>query len=328
MIRYDRWLTDAAMAQWAASRVPSRLLLPLLHCVPTDLSAFDLQLRERRLGEDGVLQMYHGNTCLLRITSKQGGVGLSICFGSYEQSVAKLLPGLRREWAVGEVSVLGRHLCALLPELVDHVGAAYYRNRKEGFWENRLAYSHGRKWNSEQEWLIVDRQAVIGYSDETERQKLEGPIVRRHLDALAAVDRGEDASWAASKTFGNELDLLAIDRQSSLVCVELKHASNSGGVYYGPFQAAVYGDIYRAAAECIAPGIERMVRQKVELGLLSSEALARLPLSRSFSVRSVLAIAGRPSATVKRRMGLCLASCPGVEIREVPDDADMTAAGG
>jgi hypothetical protein len=192
------------------------------------------------------LQVYHGNTSILRIATNELGNTFQLQFDAYDSVVKELWPSLRREWTIDEVVELSERLRETLLVLVARTGQPYYRNKKEGFWENQLCCSYGRSWTPKKEWLILDRQAVIGFASATDRTKFYEPIVKRHTAARQLLFEKQGRKWAQPKSIGNELDLLVVNQEREVVCMELKHESNSDGIYYGPFQAAVYRDAFLA----------------------------------------------------------------------------------
>jgi hypothetical protein len=311
-MRYNRGLSDTALKLWIEKSLPQRLLAPILDCIPADPCALDIQLRE-----GGVLQVYHGNTSLLRMVEKELGSAVAVTFDEYESKVKDLRPDLKRHWSVDNVAALGESLRQILPMLVDQVEPQYYRNKKEGFWENHLCYSYGRSWAPEKECLIIDRQAVIGFASGAVHSNFYQPIREKHTASRQLLFEEQHPPWARVNPIGDELDLLAINQQRELVCVELKHKSNSG-LYYGPFQAAVYRDAFLAVKNAIAADIERLARQKIALGLLPASAANMLPISQ-LNVHAVLAVAGTPSSKVQRRLEQCLERCVNVEYWQLPD---------
>jgi hypothetical protein len=104
-----------------------------------------------------------------------------------------------------------------------------------------------------------------------------------------------------------------VNREREVVCIELKHGSNSNGIYYGPFQAAVYRGAFLAAANSIANEIERLAKQKIALSPLPAVAVGMLRIARPTVVRAILAVVGRPFQEVQRRLRLCLECCENVE---------------
>lgn len=308
-------LSDKALELWLEKSLPKRLLMPILNCIPEDPSALDIQLRER-----GVLQVYHGNTSILRITANEMGDEFRLQFDTYDSNVKASWPSLKEKvWTIDEVVELSETLQEILPKLSARIALHYYGNKKEGFWENQLCCSHGRCWTPEKEWLVLDRQAVIGFASDADRTEFYGPFIKKHTDARMSIFEKQNPKWARPKSIGNELDLLGVNRKREVVCIELKHQSNSNGIYYGPFQAAVYRDAFRAAMNSIATEIERLARQKIALGLLPAVAANMLPIAHPMVVRAILAVVGRPSPEVQRRLGLCLECCENIEYRQIPD---------
>jgi hypothetical protein len=316
-MRYVRGLSDRALRLWVEESLPQRLLLPILNCIPEDPYALDMQLRE-----GGVLQVYHGNTSILRITANEAGSTVRLQFDTYDSVVDTSFPSLKRNWKIDEVVELSMSLRQILPMLVARTNPTYYRNEKEGFLENQLCYIYGRSWTPEREWLVVDRQAVIGFASNADRKRFYEPIVKKHIGACQLIFEKQDRRWAQPKSIGNELDLLLVSQQRAVVCMELKHASNNAGVYYGPFQAAVYRDAFLAAMNSIVTEIERLARQKIALGLLPTAAAKMLPMVKPTVVRAILAVVGRPSKEVERRLRMCLECCGNIEYRSFKLDSE------
>jgi len=90
-MRYSRGLSNKALKVWVEKSLPQRLLLPILSCIPDDPSALDIQLRER-----GVLQVYHGNTSILRIVASELGDAIQLHFDAYNSHVETSWPTLKK----------------------------------------------------------------------------------------------------------------------------------------------------------------------------------------------------------------------------------------
>ena len=104
---------------------------------------------------------------------------------------------------------------------------------------------------------MLDRQVVIGFASSADRTKFYEPIISKHTAAMQSLFNSQGRKWARPKTIGGELDLLLLNRNRELVCMELKHASSSAGVYYGPFQDAVYREAFYSAADSLVRDFRR-----------------------------------------------------------------------
>jgi hypothetical protein len=315
-MRYRRGLSNNALTIWIAESLPERLLSPILNCIPSDPCALDIQLRE-----GGVLQVYHGNTSILRIIANELGSDVRLQFNTRDSEVKASWPSLKRRWPIDEVDKLGQRLREILPALVARISPTYYRNEKEGYWENRICYSYGRSWTPGKEWLVLDRQAVIGFASSADRTKFYEPIVSKHAAAMQSTFETQGRRWAQPKTLGGELDLLLLSRRRELVCMELKHAASSAGVYYGSFQAAVYREAFYSATDSIIRDIAAMAKQKIALRLLPAEAVNMFPIAQPVVVHGVLAVVGNPSLEVKTRLKICLACCEEIECRSISEES-------
>ncbi len=143
-------------------------------------------------------------------------------------------------------------------------------------------------------WLVVDREVVIEFDNDQEKVALLSGLTRPYLDIRDSLRQEAPGLWGTpdpSDSFGDELDFLALGPNGDLICIELKHGSNTSGIYWGPLQVAVYVDEFKWALRDISEDVNRLVKQKVILGLLPSDAELRLPVSEGASVRGILAVA-------------------------------------
>jgi hypothetical protein len=147
--------------------------------------------------------------------------------------------------------------------------------------------------------LPIDREAALSYSNQSEKdrikRKLQGPL-------LAAMDPPGDQRWWASvpKTMGGECDVLAIDpNDGTLLAIEIKPRTSTSTIRWAPLQARHYANLFSAWAsqdERRAKAVlDKMVRQRVELGLTTEQREISLPIrvqpiiaiGRGFSESSV-----------------------------------------
>ena len=94
--------------------------------------------------------------------------------------------------------------------------------------------------------------------------------------------------------------MLAINRSGDLVAIEIKHGSNSSGIYWGPLQVGVYQDAFFKTLGSIRGGIRGLVAQKIELGLLPQDACSLLEASQLTRVEPILVVA-EPNDSSKAR---------------------------
>ncbi|MFO0905726.1 MAG: hypothetical protein U0939_22150 [Pirellulales bacterium] len=290
-----------------------------------DSFALDLQLRE---GDK--LMYYHGTTVLLTVAydGKAEEVALSAA------SAYGNVPGyqdLMRRWPVNEHEKLLELVPEYLRSAVAFSGPQFYRNGQEGYWQNRLALAFGPDWKRGMDWLIIDREAVIGFNNDAERSAIQDPIQQKYLAVRASLQQEDPSLWGKpdNKGLGAESDFLALGPDGELFVIELKHGSNASGIYWGRLQVAVYGDIFRSALDEIANDIRELTAQKVELGLLPNEALPRIPSTGFRTVIPVLIVAEpNDASSCWERLRDVLGRCPEanallVEVRNKLDPAPI-----
>ena len=59
---------------------------------------------------------------------------------------------------------------------------SFHGNNKEAFYQNYLSRRYGVSGQAAPEFVIVDREAVVGHSDEMERQAVLGTIQQEYLE--------------------------------------------------------------------------------------------------------------------------------------------------
>ncbi len=292
---------------------------------PADPYAFDLQIRE---GDR--LMYYHGTTALLTIRHDPGD-GVLECTASSTYTQAAGYEHLMKRWPATDQD----SLCTLVPTyLVSAASLAkdgYYRNREEGYWQNRLCFAFSQNWCPGMDWLIIDREAVVGFGSDSERRSVLDPIQVKYQKVKDDLQRSDPKTWGQpnAKGLGIECDLLALGPSGELYCIELKHGSNASGVYWGCLQVAVYREVFATALPHITDDIKTLVRQKVSLGLLPRQALSRLPQGEFRNVLPILAIADpNDLSSCWTLLGEVMRGCPDArttvaEIRNYEDPAPV-----
>ncbi|QOX77408.1 hypothetical protein FY034_00100 [Trichlorobacter lovleyi] len=268
--------------------------------------AFDIHMRE-----NNELMVYYAGTCLLVISFNLATQG-KVRFKSKSYSTAKESDVQEKQDCAKSFSVLKeaihldclegttekiKHFLLSAVKVANASKRKFFNGASEGYWSSRLSIEFGRKWASGKKWLILDRESILGFEDPVEKSDGDRAIFMEDIDCAVEStkeDLAQDHKWAkdCSKPFGNELDFLAIGEDKQLICIELKIAKNGDGIAWGPLQAAVYQKSFsKATADPeIVLNIKKMVRQKVQLGILPTDALNLIPSNGFESATSVLAV--------------------------------------
>jgi len=300
--RYSRALTDESFLNKLVPGGPLAFLVQGIEgLVPGDPYPLDIQLRE-----DNDIMYYHGTTCLLTLSFRvqHGTVMIKpSAHDTYSGPTSKCRPAfleLKRHCADKPHKVHGA-FCNYLAEAIHKANSRFYKNRKEGWWQNRLCIRFGRDFLPDDDWLVIDRECVIGFGNRKEKRTVYDPLLKKYECVRDRLQQDDPKRWGRSNQekerkgqrseyFGNELDILAIDRYGNLLAMELKHGGNAKGIYWGPLQVSAYRDAFSSYLPVISDGIRALVKQKIKLGLLPRHAWDRLCGGGLRRVTSVLSV--------------------------------------
>jgi hypothetical protein len=128
------------------------------------------------------------------------------------------------------------------------------------------------------EMLVIDREAALTYTDQPEKNRVKAQMEQPLLDAIS---RPGEKGWRASmpSSLGGECDALAIDRDGTLLAIEIKPRSSTSTIRWSPLQARHYANLFsRWASENRGVGedapniiIEKMAQQRKRLGLIRQD---------------------------------------------------------
>ncbi|OYQ43621.1 hypothetical protein CHU92_03190 [Flavobacterium cyanobacteriorum] len=149
----------------------------------------------------------------------------------------------------------------------------YYKNKKEGFYQNELSKIFGICGKPDTDFVIIDKEAVIGYSDQAEKDNLFGTLqqkykqLQREISDLNPERYGKDLG---KKAIGNELDFLALDKDGNILLIEYKHGTNTSGIYLSPLQIGLYNDVFTNFPKNeLENAVFEMLEQKQKIGLIN-----------------------------------------------------------
>jgi hypothetical protein len=149
----------------------------------------------------------------------------------------------------------------------------YYKTKKEGYYQNELSKIYGMCGKPDTDFVIIDKEAVIGYSNQAEKDNLLGSIqqkykqLQREISDLNPKRYGKDLG---KKAIGNELDFLALDRDGNILLIEYKQGTNTSGIYLSPLQIGMYNDIFTSFPKNeLESAVFEMLVQKQKIGLIN-----------------------------------------------------------
>lgn len=323
-MRYSRSLSQEFVRHLSCEPLSSLLRMSTL-CDLNDAYAIDLHLRE---GDR--LMLYHGSTALLTVQLDRSANNINYS-AAEAYSGASGFQELMQAWPEPEWNKSIDLIPPYLASAISIANDGYYRNRAEGYWQNRLSLAFGSLWCPGMDWLIIDREAVVGFTNSTEKQESLAPLKQKYQSVRDRFCERDSRKWGklSTKGFGDECDFIALGPAGELFCIELKHGSNTSGIYWGCLQVAVYRDLFERALDQITEEVKLLVQQKIRLGLLTPEAAKRLPEGPFRTVQPILAVAdpNNDSACWGRLhevMESCIdAKCSVAEIRNYEDPAPI-----
>ena len=128
------------------------------------------------------------------------------------------------------------------------------------------------------DFVIIDKEVVIGYEDQKEKNKIFGEKQSKYKDLLKEISLSNPIKFGKGlekKAIGNELDFLAWKSDGTLLLIELKHGTNTSGIYLSPLQIGLYAEIFENYKEKnetdFYNSLKRMVEQKQRMGLIHKD---------------------------------------------------------
>lgn len=149
----------------------------------------------------------------------------------------------------------------------------YYNNKKEGYYQNILSRKYGICGDENDEFVIIDKEAVVGFSNQKEKDiafnKIQ-PKYKQFQQDLSIKDSKKYGKNREKKPVGDELDFLALDKEGNILLIEYKHGKNTSGIYLSPIQIGMYYDIFTSVPrKDLENAVFEMLDQKQKIGLIN-----------------------------------------------------------
>lgn len=149
----------------------------------------------------------------------------------------------------------------------------YYKNKKEGYYQNILSRKYGIRGSKSDDFVIIDKEAVICYQNQNEKDyefsKIQ-PKYKQLQKEISVLNSKEYGKNIDKKPVGNELDFLALDKNGNILLIEYKHGTNTSGIYLSPIQIGMYFDIFTSfPRNDLETAVFGMLKQKQKIGLIN-----------------------------------------------------------
>jgi len=143
--------------------------------------------------------------------------------------------------------------------------------------------------NGGESYQVIDREAVFGFRDTAERERVHEELRTPLLDALDVL--APAGWWRPPASLGGELDILAVDARGRLLVMEVKPADSLAGITWAPLQVSFYARLFQHWSEAVgeesAGILNRMLGQRIAIGLQEQSSVS---LSYPLDIVPVIAI--------------------------------------
>lgn len=150
-----------------------------------------------------------------------------------------------------------------------------FNNKKEGFHQNIFSRKYGICGDKDDDFVIIDKEVVIGYSGLEKKHRLLGELEFKYRNFLKVISDRNSIRYGSNlgnKPIGNELDFLSLDKEGNIKLIEFKHGSNTSGIYLSAVQIAMYYDIFMSfPREELEKTVVDMLNQKQKIGLINPD---------------------------------------------------------
>lgn len=148
----------------------------------------------------------------------------------------------------------------------------YYKNKKEGYYQNILSRKYGIFGDKDDDFVIIDKEAVVGYLNQKEKDIAFEKIQPKYKQLQHDISEKNSKRYGKDiekKAVGNELDFLALDKNGNILLIEYKHGTNTSGIYLSPIQIGMYYDIFtNFPKKDLEKAVFEMLIQKQKIGLI------------------------------------------------------------
>ena len=149
----------------------------------------------------------------------------------------------------------------------------YYKNEKEGYYQNILSRKFGICGKKNDDFVIIDKEAVIGFTNQKEKDVFINKILPKYKKLQSDISFLNSKRYGKNlrkKAVGNELDFLALDKDGNVLLIEYKHGKNTSGIYLSPIQIGMYNDIFiNFPRKELKKAVFEMLEQKQKIGLIN-----------------------------------------------------------
>jgi hypothetical protein len=229
----------------------------------------DLDFLIGKNNKDEWISVYRGLTRIMTIHPTRNAGIVNIDAASYYKNIAPEFFGLKSVSSISKepIELIIKHLMAKGKK------DRYYGNKKEGYYQNELSRKFGICGSEDSDFVIIDKEAVVGYKNENEKRQLFSSLQHGYKELQCKISELDSEKYGKDldkKSIGNELDFLALNKNGDVLLIEYKHGTNTSGIYLSPLQMGLYFQIFCSLQQTVLENaITEMFEQKQRMGLIN-----------------------------------------------------------
>ena len=174
--------------------------------------------------------------------------------------------------------------------------------KKEGYYQNLISRRYSLFCEPEDDFIIIDKEFVLGYADDTIKKEITEPIKEKYDGIIQTLACKYDYCKHIKQS-GTECDFVGLTREGDILLLELKRHEDTTKIYLSPLQTGKYDDLTKEFAkrypEDFSCNIMNMVAQKKRMGILKPKW--PIPAKTSGRIIPAVVVGGDASQEAKKR---------------------------
>ena len=177
--------------------------------------------------------------------------------------------------------------------------------RKEGYYQNLISRRYSLYCESDDDFIIIDKEFVLGYYEDKVKERITQPIIKKYDDIIQSLSDKYDYCKNIKQP-GTECDFVGLTRQGDILLLELKRYEDTTKIFLSPLQAGKYDDLteeyVRRYYDDFNKDVLNMVIQKKDMGILNPKW--DLPAKLTGNIIPAVVVGGNPSKAAKERFDI------------------------
>ncbi len=174
--------------------------------------------------------------------------------------------------------------------------------RKEGYYQNLISRRYSLFCQSEDDFVIIDKEFVLGYRDDNIKKEIMKPVKDKYDGIIHSLSNKYDYCKNIKQP-GTECDFVGLTRSGDILLLELKRHEDTTKIYLSPIQAGKYDDLtteyMKSFYDDFCHNVLDMVDQKIRMGILYPQW--EMPTKLSGKIIPAVVVGGNPSKEAKKR---------------------------